>query len=358
MATAIEQRKHLGAYTCSTLLIIISFTATFTYGATPVANPDSLVATTSTESSLIAASSSLLVPEWFTKEVISGVVEAGDFIVGPGRTAIELLPGESRTFELSVTNRISNDRLFELVVEDIAGSQDPNKSITVLGDVVGPYSIRDYISFPNNTFALGLGERARLPVTITIPRDAEPGGYYGAIFVSTLRTDAATAVANTAQSPVIARIGSLFFITVPGAITYESSLKDIALIPHKAWYESGPITFGITIENLGSVHIVPAADISITNMFGEEVGFLEVEPWFVMPKSLRTRTVEWNREALLGRYTAEIRVARGHGEPIDTTTIVFWVLPWKIIGGVFVIIFVFFFSIRTFFRTFEFKRKE
>ena len=34
---------------------------------------------------------------------------------------------------------------------------------------------------------LELGERARIPVTITVPADAEPGGHYGSVFISTIR---------------------------------------------------------------------------------------------------------------------------------------------------------------------------
>ena len=101
----------------------------------------------------------------------------------------------------------------------------------------------------------------------------------------------------------------------------------------------------------------PYGELSITNMFGEQVGFVELEPWFVLPTSLRTRDVAWEREFLLGRYTVTAKINRGYDDIVDEVTTTFWVLPWKIVLGVFVILFILIFAFRTFFRTFEFSRK-
>jgi hypothetical protein len=95
----------------------------------------------------------------------------------------------------------------------------------------------------------------------------------------------------------------------------------------------------------------------VTNIFGEEVGFVELDPWFVLPKSLRVREITWDREMLFGRYTVTARVNRGYEDIVDEMSVSFWVLPWKIVGGVFLVLFIIIFSIRAFFRTFEFKRK-
>ena len=54
--------------------------------------------------------------------------------------------------EISVANRISDGRIFDLTVEDMAGSDDPTQSVVLLGDARGPYTIKDYISFPEDSF--------------------------------------------------------------------------------------------------------------------------------------------------------------------------------------------------------------
>jgi hypothetical protein len=92
-------------------------------------------------------------------------------------------------------------------------------------------------------------------------------------------------------------------------------------------------------------------------MFGEEVGYVELEPWFVLPGSLRVREFSWDREFLLGRYTVKAAINRGYDDLIDEVSVSFWVLPWKIVGGTFLILFIILFGFRAFFRTFEFKRK-
>ena len=293
---------------------------------------------------------------WYRSERISGNIDIGDFVVGPGRTEIEVKPGETVIQEISVTNRISGDRTFMLEVEDITGSKDGSSAVSLTGKERGPYSIADYISFPKDTFTLELGERARIPVTITVPPDAEPGGYYGSVLVSTVRVgESGEGVAP--RSPIIARVGSLFFLRVQGEAIVEGKTLDLSLINGKWWYEKGPVELGILYENTGSVHVNPYGELSITNMFGEEVGFIELEPWFVLPKSLRVREITWDREFLLGRYTVNARINRGYEDVVDEVSVSFWVLPWKIVGGIFLVLFIVLFSVRAFFRTFEFKRK-
>ena len=293
---------------------------------------------------------------WYRSERIFGNIEVGDFVVGPGRTEIEIAQGETVIREVSVTNRISADRMFMLEVEDITGSADGSSAVSLTGAERGPYSIRDYISFPKDSFVLDLGERARIPVTITVPPDAEPGGYYGSVLVSTVQVSGEGTVAAP-RSPIVARVGSLFFLRVKGETIIEGKTTEVSLINGKWWYESGPIDLGILYENTGSVHVNPYGELSITNMFGEEVGFVELEPWFVLPKSLRVREVTWDREFLLGRYTVTARINRGYEDIVDEVQVSFWVLPWKIVGGVFFVLFLIIFSLRAFFRTFEFKRK-
>ncbi len=294
---------------------------------------------------------------WYRSDRISGNVEVGDFVVGPGRIEIEIAPGETVIQEISVTNRISAGREFTLEVEDITGSADGSSAVSLTGDERGPYSIRDYISFPKDTFVLDLGERARIPITITVPPDAEPGGFYGSVLVSTLRS-AEGGDSSVPRSPIIARVGSLFFVTVKGDALTQGETKEITDIRNKWWYETGPIDLGIVYENTGSVHVNPYGELEISNMFGEQVGFIELEPWFVLPQSLRVREITWDREFLLGRYTATARVNRGYEDIVDEVTVSFWVLPWKIVGGTFLVLFILIFSMRAFFRTFEFKRKE
>jgi len=294
---------------------------------------------------------------WYTTEMISGNnIASGDFVVGPGRLEVSVKPGESVTRMMTVTNRISANRTFELMVEDMSGSADGSGAVVLLGDQAGPYTLRDYITFPGKVVQLDLGERAQIPVTISMSLNAEPGGYYGAVLVSTVQDEGSIEV-STARSPIVARIGTLFFITVPGEAETGGALQSLTTKNNQWWWQAGPIDLGLLFENTGSVHLNPYGEIQVTNMFGEEVGFIELEPWFVLPKSLRLREVSWDRELLIGRYVITAKVNRGYDNVVDETSVAIWVLPWKVLISVFLVVFVIFFLVRLFIRTFEFKRK-
>jgi hypothetical protein len=337
------------------IILLCSFAANTAFAQETPNENSSSTATSSVVSEEVSTQASA--PEnWYRSEWITGDIEVGDFVVGPGRTEIVLEPGQTVTKEMTITNRITDNRDFLLEIEDITGTTDASQSVILSGNERGPYSVQDYISVPDTTFTLDLGERARIPVTISVPADAEPGGHYGSVLVSTVRS-AENQESSTTRSPVIARVGSLFFIRVAGEAETSGETKDLTLINDKWWYEKGPIELGVLYENTGSVHLNPYGEISITNMFGEQVGFVELEPWFVLPKSLRLREIAWDREFLLGRYTVTAQVNRGYSDIVDEHSVSFWVLPWKIVGGVFLVLFIVIFTIRAFFRTFEFKRK-
>lgn len=283
----------------------------------------------------------------------------GDFVVGPGKVDEAITPGETKVVQMTISNRTGETRKFKITIEDAAGSKNTETSVVLLGDDRGPYSLRDYISVPHEEFELGHNQRAIVPVTISIPADAEPGGLYGSVLAETISREAVAGdgISSVPQSAIIARIGTLFFITVPGEIERSGGLSDFSTIPKRSYFGSGPITFGLLYENNANMHLAPYGEIRLHNILGEEVGFVELEPWFVLPDSLRLREVTWNRELLFGRYTATANINRSYNDVIDSRTITFWVLPWKPLTTGLVIVFVVIFLIRAFFRTFEFKRK-
>lgn len=298
----------------------------------------------------------------YTTEMLTSVSDeiVGDFVVGPGKTELQIEPGTSKTVEIIVSNRTGEEREFELFVEDATGSTDPKAPIVLLGDDQGPYTLRDYIKLPTTKFMLGHNERARIPVTVAVPVNAEPGGRYGSVLVTTVSKKADISEANGAapSSAIISRVGTLFFLTIPGDTVIEGELHSFATVPDQQFFADGPINFQILYENKGALHLNPYGEIRITNLFNEEVGFVELDPWFALPKSLRSREVTWNRELLIGRYTATAFINRGYDDVIDEQSVTFWVLPWKLIVPVFVGLFLVFFIIRFMAKNFEFKRKS
>ncbi|MCK5591468.1 MAG: hypothetical protein KAI72_05890 [Candidatus Pacebacteria bacterium] len=297
----------------------------------------------------------------YKTEVISGLnPNHEDFVVGPGKTEVTLDPGEKRTVNIIVTNRLGDDKTFQLEVEDFTGSKNVEQTVVLLGDDRGPYSLKDYLSFEEPKFDLRNGERATIPVTISIPHDAEPGGLYGSVLVSVVSSSAEDGTNSGARggSVIVSRIGTLFFVRIPGDVKTEGSLKEFKIAKDKTFFSEGPIDFQLFYENTGSINVNPYGEIAIENILGEEVGFVEIEPWFAMPNSLRLREVSWNRGLLFGQYTATAQINRGYDDIIDTKTLSFYVLPWKVALGGFAIIAFLFLFVRWIISRFEFKVRK
>lgn len=310
-----------------------------------------------TESSVSAIS----FPDDYRRESLPNPEEVfGDFVVGPGIFDLELAPGEGKVVELVISNRTGREELFSLDVEDAAGSSDPTSALELLGDRVGPYSIKDYITVPYSKFYLKHGQRVRIPVTVRIPADAEPGGWYGSIIAS-IASDPNKLDGEDAAKPataIVTRIGTIFMVASPGEIDREGALIDFSSTNGRSFFLSGPIDLNLAFENTGTVHLAPYGRVTITNIIGEQVGVIDMQPWFVLPQSLRSREVTWDRELLIGRYTATVQVNRSYDDIIDEMTFTFWVFPWKMMLVSFASIFIFFLLIRFIFTRFEFKRKN
>jgi hypothetical protein len=321
---------------------------------------DVVVLGTSEEGSTSVAAPALPFDTYRREELPTKTVFS-DFVIGPGRFELVLAPGESRTVELLVSNRMGDGRIFSFTTEDMEADSTKNDgSVNLLGERTGPYTIKDFISVPYPEFYLEHGERARVPVTISLPADAEPGGFYGSLLTSIISNpnDVEDTSGATPSSVIISRIATLFFVTTPGGIVRDSELIDFRTLNKQSFFTKGPVTFMIESENYGTVHVAASGVLTVKNMLGDDVGSVELEPWFILPGAVRTRQVDWNREFLFGRYEATVQINRGYDNIVDEKTFVFWVFPWKIVLMIFGGLFVFFMIIRFLAARIEFKRKR
>ncbi len=297
----------------------------------------------------------------YTIEYLGDIEVAGDFTVGPGKSEIWLDPGKTAVRNLLITNRLGREANFFLVTEDFKGDPTGAVSVVLLGEEEGPYTLKDYLKPEVTEFTLKHGERITLPVEISIPEDAEPGGRYGAVLISQTSNllSAETDAGAGGQIRITARIGALFFVRVKGDVEESGFLEDFRIrSPQKTIYEKGPFIFDVLFRNNGNVHLNPYGIIEIKNLAGRTIETIEMRPWFAMPDSLRFKEVKFEKINLFGRYTATVKVNRGYSDIIDEKTVVFWVIPWKFVAiglGVIVLIVLFFWW---FARTFEIKKKK
>lgn len=282
----------------------------------------------------------------------------GDFVVGPGKFDASLNPGDSKLFILNVTNRMGDERAFKIEIEDFTGSRSSDQTVILLGSERGPYSLRDYIEVPANEFSLRHGEKASIPITISIPYDEEPGGRYGSVVISTVSKPAEKDSGEIrGGAAIISRIGTLFFVRIPGAAEESGFVHKFQTKAGKKLFINPPVSFEILFDNAGSVHLAPYGEIRINNILGKEVDVIEIDPWFAMPDSLRLREVSWEKDWVFGLYTAHASINRSYRDIIDEKDFTFLVLPWKPLLTFLVLVFILVLFVRFVSKKFEFRRK-
>lgn len=283
-----------------------------------------------------------------------------DFVLEPAKQDIVLDPGEKTTKSLSIVNRTDREQTFTIQVEDFTGSRDLNQVVVLLGNDKGPYSLRDLIKPEVKSFRLKPRQRAIMDVNIAIPLDAEPGGKFASVLVSSEPVDDELAPGES-RARTISRLGALYLVRVSGKVNEDASLKGFRLTDDKTFYEKGPFNFELLFENNSSVHLVPQGRIEVKNILGKKVADLEVVPFFSLPASLRAAQITWDSSFAFGRYTATATIDRGYKENADVTDtlkVSFWVLPWKIVVGFLVVIILVAWILRKLVRSFEIKRKK
>ncbi len=198
----------------------------------------------------------------------------------------------------------------------------------------------------DRAFTIASGQSLNIPFTITVPKDAEPGGHFGAIHVGTLQE---TAVPGSPQIGVMAAASALVFVRVNGDIRDDLSVE--SFFASKAAYAHLPADFTLRLANNGTTHVIPVGNIFITDMFGRQAASLEVngeDLRRILPGSIRRFDESWMRKRLpksasefvqqwrnfaIGRYTATLVVNYGDAgqQKLLSAATTFWVFPWMAI---------------------------
>lgn len=291
----------------------------------------------------------------------SGSVRAAAAIPGVGGTqALEIAPpvlvltadpGQTIKTQISLRDVANNDLLVTAQVNDfVAAGEDGTPKIITHPSGVNPYSIKSWIAtFPK--LLMKPRQIVNVPVTIKVPADASPGGHYGVLrFSGTAPTLGGQGVSLSAS------LGSLMLVTVNGDIKEKLSVAEFSANTEGArstFFNSAPIHFVTRLKNEGNVHEQPIGQIRITDMFGKNVANLNVNlpPRNVLPSSIRRfespldSTVIGNKR-LFGRYHAALKVTYGKTNQLTTADMYFWVVPYKLIAGVVVLIVGGFFGLK------------
>lgn len=154
-------------------------------------------------------------------------------------------------------------------------------------------------------------------------------------------------------------LGSLILLTVKGNLTHSLSVQEFSASKDGKTgklFESTPIDFVIRLKNSGNVQEEPGTRIVITDLFGKAVAGINVNvpPHNILPGSIRKFTGTLDQRTLgikklFGLYHATLTAVYGtdtNTKKTLTGTITFWVIPYKLVAIIVVLIIGGFFLLR------------
>lgn len=263
--------------------------------------------------------------------------------IGPPLINLSADPGETVTANISLRD-ISTTSLFVTGTfnDFVAGGEDGTPKILLEEDEVSPYSMKAWVE-PITPLTLESREIKNLVLTINVPADAAPGGYYGVVRFTGTPPDLEGAGVSLAAS-----LGSLVLLKVSGDAKESLAIEEFSVNKSGITgtiFEAAPLNFVERIKNDGNIHQQPSGLVTIKDMFGNVVATLGVNqpPRDVLPGSTRKfeqpldQTVIGDK-VLFGYYTAELNINYGDGESATSSTS-FWVIPYTWIGiGILVLV--------------------
>ena len=290
-------------------------------------------------------------------------------------------PGEKISSQLKVRNNNPTTEHLQVNLAKFAPTSVANEGYQpIIQEITPDDEFAKWISFDTDDFVLGPNQVKTIKFTISPPKSAALGYYY-AILIN--KVGDTQAVKRGALIKAAVAVSILVDVRSPNAI---KRLQLVDFTTNNAFYEYLPVNFNIRIKNTGNIHSIPVGNIFIDrNGTGQKLianmtvndGRGSVLPqtdriytntWddgFIVrvPKVENNKTVQdkkgntvyvtkWNLSKFdrfrIGKYTAELLLVYDDGTrdvPLEAR-VSFWVIPWKIILAVLVIVYLIYVGIK------------
>ncbi len=254
--------------------------------------------------------------------------------VSPVRTDLTIEPGQTSTVTLTVQNITSGDAEFQAIENDfVAGNNEQGQPALILdADKYAPsHSLKRFMSEVPNVF-IPAGGSKQVKVTITIPKDAAAGGYYGAV-----RFTPAGSEDGTKNVTLSASVGSLILVKVPGDLKESLLLSSFDVRTSETTNKASSIFMSnnnlyavARFENNGNVHEQPFGKV-VLKRGNEVLQTIEINnadlPGNVLPDSTRRFSVNLDKVGLWGKYTVTGNFGYGTSGQLISGSTSFYVIP-------------------------------
>lgn len=269
---------------------------------------------------------------------------------------LRLNPGAKSTIQVKLSNVSSTTLIATPEINDFTASGEdgvPKILIDQNGEAQSnPRSFAQFVG-PIASYTIKPKQIVTVPVTISIPANASPGGYYGVI-----RFTARPADIDSSGVSLSASIGSLILLRVNGDLKEHLSIATFATERDgkpTILFESPPVDFVVRVKNDGNIHEGPVGQIVVKDLFGNVIGTpnINLEQRDILPDTIRKFSERLDRRIigdrfLIGYYTAELTLKYGtDGNKTVKQSLSFWVIPYTLIAIILVVLLILFFAIRS-----------
>ncbi len=288
--------------------------------------------------------------------IFGGMMTAQALTISPARIELSGDPGTTISDKFLLINEQENDQTFYTSVENFQAKGDSGApSFSELKE-----GFSSWVTVTNQ-ITLKKGERVEIPFSVHIPKDADAGGHFAAIFMSTVPPST-----KAGELAVGAKVGMLMLLRVSGDIKEGGGVLSLSLKEGGFFTTSLPINFVYRFSNSGNDRANPTGTLSVRNMVGYKTEDLNANPSSgnVLPNSTRRFDVKWGDEDPLpasasflnhviyearnfafGPYFVNLHVAFGTSGVSDKFLFIF-VFPWHLLIVVAIIGFILFTILR------------
>ena len=291
--------------------------------------------------------------------------------VSPSPLVSTLKPGQATTLELKIRNAGTQTENLKIAPRSFKITQDQQFE---LDDTKQP-EVAGWIKFSEPRFTVKAGQTYTQRVTINVPKEA--GFSYSFILLINRADDIQPEDGSAALKGSVA-LFTLLNIDRPGA---TRQLEVAKFTTSKGVYEYLPTEFDIDFKNTGNTIVQPAGSLFVQRSSNDQnpLGTLAVNDsnGYILPGTTRTLRVNWEDgfpvtrtttgpdgktsnhtdwnwnnigNIRFGKYTAKLVAIYNDGQrdvPV-LAEVTFWVIPWKIMLGVLVVILLVGFGIWSF----------
>jgi hypothetical protein len=261
--------------------------------------------------------------------------------VSPVRTDISIPAGETKSVEVIVTNLTSQPLTVRPIENDfVAGDERGTPSLILDENQYAPtHSLKRFMT-PLTNVTIPANESKIVNVVISVPKDAQAGGYFGALRFAPVDPS------GGGQVNLSASVASLILMTVPGPAVETLELTDFKILQDDKtgsfFLTPNDIIATVRFQNKGNIQLGPFGKVTVTqgSTVVYDVDFNDADPReVVLPDSARRWDIPLDKIGTFGYYTVTGVFTYGSTNQTFEVKQSFWVIPlWMIITAIVVVV--------------------